>query len=299
MGEDSAIVGERDTPVRAPVDDEGVIHRDRGVEAHARRTLHVAPEQPRDVAAARGPGGAAETTLDDDGLGGGDAHGVLPCARSKASPVPGPGAPHINHLRVAIGRFALARWAEDPPGFLDSAIRGRMRSVRYHFSGVAGAGMNPLARLMRARGHRVQGSDRAIDRGAVPETEAVLRGDGVGLVPHDGSAITPEVDRFVYSTAVEAETPEVAAARALGIPMLARPALLAEVVDAGRPGVAISGTCGKSTVTGMVGWLVEQGGVPATVVGGAPRVGEGVAGGFSRAPRAGRPSRRPASRTGR
>src|SRR5262245_3135270 len=88
--------------------------------------------------------------------------------------------------------------------------------LRYHFSGVAGAGMNPLARLMRARGHRVQGSDRAIDRGVVPETVAVLRGDGIDLVPHDGSAIDPEIDRFVYSTAVEAETPEVSAARALG-----------------------------------------------------------------------------------
>ena len=159
--------------------------------------------------------------------------------------------------------------------------------LRYHFSGVAGAGMNPLARLMRARGHRVQGSDRAIDRGAVPETEAVLRGDGIELVPHDGSAIVPGIDRFVYSTAVEAETPEVAAARALGIPMLARPALLAEVVDGGRPGVAISGTCGKSTVTGMVGWLAEQGGVAATVVGGAPRVGEGLAGGFLAGPETG------------
>ena len=159
--------------------------------------------------------------------------------------------------------------------------------LRYHFSGVAGAGMNPLARLMRARGHRVQGSDRALDRGAVPETEAVLRGDGIALVPHDGSAIGPEIDRFVFSTAVEAETPEVAAARALGIPMLARPALLAEVVDAGRPGVAISGTCGKSTVTGMVGWLVEQGGLPATVVGGAPRVGDGLAGGFLAGPESG------------
>jgi len=37
--------------------------------------------------------------------------------------------------------------------------------VRYHFSGVAGAGMSPLAQLMRARGHAVQGSDRALDQG--------------------------------------------------------------------------------------------------------------------------------------
>ena len=40
-----------------------------------------------------------------------------------------------------------------------------MGSARYHFSGIAGAGMNPLALVMRARGHEVQGSDRSFDRG--------------------------------------------------------------------------------------------------------------------------------------
>ena len=150
-----------------------------------------------------------------------------------------------------------------------------MTALNYHFSGVAGAGMNPLARLMRARGHRVQGSDQALDQGLMLETAALLRGEGIAivpegrrlfsrmsaalmrgegivLVPNDGAAIGAGLDRFVYSTAVEAETPEWRAARALGIPMLPRPALLAELVNAGRPGVAISGTCGKSTVTGLV-----------------------------------------------
>src|SRR5262245_26062723 len=149
----------------------------------------------------------------------------------------------------------------------------------YHFSGVAGAGMNPLARLMRARGDEVQGSDRALDQGLMAETAALLRADGIALVPHDGSAITADIDRFVYSTAVEAETPEFKAARTLEIPMLPRPALLAELINAGQPGVAISGTCGKSTVTGLVAWLVEQAACPATVIAGAPRVGEGIAGG--------------------
>ena len=159
-----------------------------------------------------------------------------------------------------------------------------MTTLNYHFSGVAGAGMNPLARLMRARGHRVQGSDRALDQGLMLETAALLRGEGIALVPHDGAAIGAGLDRFVYSTAVEAETPEWRAARALEIPMLPRPALLAELVNAGRPGVAISGTCGKSTVTGLVAWLVETGGRSATVIGGAPRIGEGIAGGFSAGP---------------
>ena len=56
----------------------------------------------------------------------------------------------------------------------------------------------------------------------------------------DGRAVTADVDRFVYSTAVEADTPEMRAARALGIERVPRPALLAEIVNAGRPGVAPS-----------------------------------------------------------
>jgi UDP-N-acetylmuramate--alanine ligase len=152
--------------------------------------------------------------------------------------------------------------------------------VRYHFSGVAGVGMNPLAQLMQARGHVVQGSDRSFDQGKNAEVARALAALGITVKPQDGSAVTPDVDRFVYSTAVEADTPEVRAARALGIERVPRPALLAEVVDAGRPGVAIAGTSGKSTITGMVGWLTREAGLPATVLGGAALAGEGGSGCF-------------------
>ncbi len=156
--------------------------------------------------------------------------------------------------------------------------------VRYHFSGIGGAGMNPLARLMRARGHDVQGSDRAFDQGKSADLAAQLRALGIRLLPQDGSAIAPGLDRFVYSTAVEADTPEVKAARELGIERIARPALLAEIVNAGGPGVAIAGTSGKSTITGMVGWILRDAGRSATVLGGAALVGEGVSGCFQAGP---------------
>jgi len=159
-----------------------------------------------------------------------------------------------------------------------------MGSKRYHFSGVAGAGMNPLAQLMRSRGHRVQGSDRAFDQGRSAEVEARLRRAGVVLRPQDGTAVTPDIDRFVYSTAVEADTPEMRAARALGLELVPRPALLAEIVNHGRPGVAIAGTSGKSTITGMVAWILREAGLPATILGGAALVGEGSGGCFAAAP---------------
>ncbi|OLC12264.1 MAG: hypothetical protein AUH29_16955 [Candidatus Rokubacteria bacterium 13_1_40CM_69_27] len=151
---------------------------------------------------------------------------------------------------------------------------------RYHFSGIAGAGMNPLAQLMRARGHEVQGSDRSFDQGKNQEIAARLRQLGIAVKPQDGTAVASAIDRFVFSTAVEADTPEMRAARQLGIELVARPALLAEVVNSGRPGVAVAGTSGKSSVTGMVAWIARQAGVPATVLGGAALVGEGTAGCF-------------------
>jgi UDP-N-acetylmuramate--alanine ligase len=144
--------------------------------------------------------------------------------------------------------------------------------------------MNPLAQLMRVRGHAVQGSDRSLDQGKNADLGARLRALGIDLLPQDGTAVTSRVERFVYSTAVEDATPEMRAARALGVPMTARPALLAEIVNAGQPGVAISGTSGKSTVTGMLGWILREGGVTATVLGGAALVGEGTSGCFIAGP---------------
>jgi UDP-N-acetylmuramate--alanine ligase len=140
--------------------------------------------------------------------------------------------------------------------------------------------MNPLARLVRARGHVVQGSDRSFDQGKNGDVAARLAALGIAVRPHDGSAVTADLDRFVYSTAVEAETPEARAARALGLERVPRPALLAEIVDAGRPGVAIAGTSGKSTITGMVAWLTREAGVAASVLGGAALAGEGTGGCF-------------------
>ena len=162
-----------------------------------------------------------------------------------------------------------------------------MAHVKYHFSGIGGQGMNPLARLMRAWGHEVQGSDRAFDQGKQADLAATLRELGIALHPQDGSAVTADVQRFVYSTAVEADTPEAQAARRFGIERVPRPALLAEVVNDGAPGVAVAGTSGKSTVTGMIGWILRQASIPATVLGGAALVGEGVSGCFAAGPRNG------------
>ncbi len=157
----------------------------------------------------------------------------------------------------------------------------------YHFSGIAGAGMNPLAQLMRAWGHSVQGSDRGFDQGKAGELAGRLSDAGINVLPQDGSAITTAVERFIYSAAVEQDTPEMLAAKGHGIGCLARPGLLAEVINAAAPGIAISGTSGKSTVTGMLAWILRQTHTSATILGGAALAGEGVAGCFAVGPRDG------------
>jgi UDP-N-acetylmuramate--alanine ligase len=146
--------------------------------------------------------------------------------------------------------------------------------VRYHFSGIAGAGVNPLARLMHARGHQVQGSDRSFDQGKSRDVADELCALGIEVRPHDGSAITRDLDRVVFSVAVEADTPEMRRARELALERVARPALLAEIINGGQPSVAVAGTSGKSTITGMVAWLLRESGLPATVLGGAARADE-------------------------
>ncbi len=129
--------------------------------------------------------------------------------------------------------------------------------------------MNPLARLMAARGHQVQGSDRDFDRGRNEAVAQLLRDAGITLLSQDGSAISEGLDRMVHSAAVEATTPEMQAALACKVDCVPRPALLAEVVNAGSPGVAVAGTSGKSTVVGMLAWILRRCDCAASVLGGA------------------------------
>ncbi len=146
----------------------------------------------------------------------------------------------------------------------------------YHISGIAGAGMNPLARLLAAHGHTVQGSDRGIDAGHNSEIAALLKADGITLVPQDGSGIHEKLDMVAHSTAVEESTPEMQACLQKGVQRQTRPQLLAEIINAGDPGIAIAGTSGKSTVTGMLAWILKQSQQPASILGGAALAEDGA-----------------------
>lgn len=143
------------------------------------------------------------------------------------------------------------------------------RSQRYFFCGIGGSGMLPLASIVKARGAKVQGSDRALDQGRTAAKFDWLRDQGIKLFPQDGSGVKDAAQILVTSAAVEDTIPDVAKARALGCPELRRADLLAELFNASGTGVAVGGTSGKSTVTGMIGWILHAVGRKPTVMNGA------------------------------
>src|SRR2546425_1803974 len=148
--------------------------------------------------------------------------------------------------------------------------------MRYHFSGVAGAGMNPLASLVRARGHDVQGSDRSFDQGKNQDIAARLRLLGIQLAPHDGTAVTRAIDRFVYSAAVEADTPEMRAAGAPRPPPASPPPPPPRGVHARGPRGAPPGPRGQNTHPRVGGRLRRAAGGAPPPPGRRPPPGRGA-----------------------
>ena len=136
------------------------------------------------------------------------------------------------------------------------------------FCGIGGSGMLPLACIVRASGGRVAGSDRSLDAGRLAPKFAYLRSLGIALFPQDGSGLEPGMT-FVTSAAVEDSVPDVVRARELGLPHLTRPQFLAQLFNAAQRSVAVGGTSGKSTVTGMIGWILHACHRQPTVMNGA------------------------------
>jgi UDP-N-acetylmuramate--alanine ligase len=143
-----------------------------------------------------------------------------------------------------------------------------MTSSSTFFCGIGGSGMLPLACIVRARGGDVAGSDRALDAGRLASKFDFLRAQGIALFPQDGSGLLPGMT-LVTSAAVEPTIPDVARAREIGLPHLTRPQLLAQLLNTAATSIAVGGTSGKSTVTGMIGWILHVASRRPTVMNGA------------------------------
>ena len=142
-------------------------------------------------------------------------------------------------------------------------------SSHYFFVGIGGSGMMPLAMILAGRGATVAGSDRTLDAGRLPAKFDDLAAKGVTLFPQDGSGVTSADQIVVASAAIESTVPDIVAADALGAPRMSRAELLSQLFNASVLPIGVAGTSGKSTVTGMIGWILHACGRAPTVMNGA------------------------------
>lgn len=131
--------------------------------------------------------------------------------------------------------------------------------MRIYFAGIGGVGLGPLAQIARDAGHDVVGSDP--NSGKMSQH---LENRGVTIsTQQDGSFVRQQHERqpldwLVHTAAMSADHPEVVAARRLGIRVSKRDELLAKIIDEkGLKLIAIAGTHGKTSTTGMVIWLAR------------------------------------------
>ena len=125
----------------------------------------------------------------------------------------------------------------------------------FFFCGIGGIGMSAIALYLKKTGHIVLGSDRSFDQGSNLQMRQRLENAGIVLFSQNGTSVSPYIDTFVVSTAVEDTIPDVKKAKELGLNIKTRAEVLASILDA-HFGIAIAGTSGKTTVTAMVGHIL-------------------------------------------
>ncbi len=136
----------------------------------------------------------------------------------------------------------------------------REKIQRFHFVGIGGIGMSGIARILLEMGYKVSGSDlRENDR-----TEELRR---LGAKIHIGHSEDNVKDAqvIVYSSAVSESNPEIKKGKELGIPVIPRGEMLAELFRM-KEGIAVSGTHGKTTTTSMLAYILQNSGYDPTVI---------------------------------
>jgi UDP-N-acetylmuramate--alanine ligase len=141
------------------------------------------------------------------------------------------------------------------------------RPIKIFFSGIAGSGVSAIADFMADKGHIIAGSDRAFDINPDHPLKIIFQSRGIRIFPQDGSGIDRSFDFAVFSTAVEPDRPEVIKVKELGIQVKTRPEYLAEITGLFST-IAVAGTSGKSTASGMLAFLMKKLGLAPNFIGG-------------------------------
>ena len=149
---------------------------------------------------------------------------------------------------------------------MENAKNRRLKgqTAKRHLIGIGGVGMSALATALAKLGDTVTGADRTLDTPNIRFLESL----GVKVFPDDGSGIDAATDEVIVSTAIEETNPGLRKARGLGIPVTHRAKALARTL-VGHRLVAVVGTCGKSTVTAMLGHVLAECGLDPLCVNGA------------------------------
>jgi UDP-N-acetylmuramate--alanine ligase len=131
-----------------------------------------------------------------------------------------------------------------------------------HFIGIGGTGLSAIARLLLEMGNTVSGSDRVLSPLA-----AKLQTDGAVIFTGHAAQNVAGADWVVRSSAVPDDNPEVVEARERGIPVYKRADFLGRLME-DQTGIAVAGTHGKTTTTGMIAWMLRSLGLdPSFIVG--------------------------------
>lgn len=121
-----------------------------------------------------------------------------------------------------------------------------------HLIGIGGTGLSAIAKLLKESGYQVSGSDRTI--GPLARN---LQDMGVTVYAGHKAENIAGADLIVQSSAIDPANPEIAAARAAGIPVLKRSDFLGRLME-GKYSIAVAGTHGKTTTTSMITWMLSQ-----------------------------------------
>jgi len=139
----------------------------------------------------------------------------------------------------------------------------------YHFVGIGGISMSGLAAILRKEGHVVSGSDPSQNS----QTDALCKLGCRIFHKHHAGNITSCMNYVVINGAISDDNPELVRARELGICIIGREKLLAQISQRYKKVIAVAGTSGKSTTTAMIGAIFKHAGLDPTIHNGAAPVG--------------------------
>lgn len=135
---------------------------------------------------------------------------------------------------------------------------------KIHFIGIGGSGMCPIAEILHTKGYQLTGSDCATS-----DTLERIKGYGIPVFMGHSADNIKDTELVVYTAAVKKDNPELVAAQEKGIPCIERSVMLGIITRKFKKSIAVSGTHGKTSTTGMLTQiLVGSGFDPSAIIGG-------------------------------